>query len=182
MSVSRKKKIKKYIDIDIDIVNTTRAQTRARTQAQTRTTNDGVILIVANTIAIATTHYTKIIEHEIKRGGGKGGKKLKVNGGKRKKNKRYVCIYGMMGTRTGTVITQSRIPIFDDTCDRIIPACCRVGFAHARGSRSGCFRRCRGWCQGVDAAILQPGTIAIAPCFALSLRTTGATRSVVPAT
>ena len=92
MSVSRKKKIKKYIDINIDIVNTTRAQTRARTQAQTRTTNDGVILIVANTIAIATTHYTKIIEHEIKRGGGKGGKKLKVNGGKREKEEK-ICMY-----------------------------------------------------------------------------------------
>ena len=63
-SVSRKKEIKKCIDIDIDIdiVNTTRARAR--------TTNDGVILIVANTISIAATHYTKIIEHEIKRGGG----------------------------------------------------------------------------------------------------------------
>ena len=59
-SVSRKKEIKKCIDIDIDIdiVNTTRARAR--------TTNDGVILIVANTISIAATHYTKIIEHEIK--------------------------------------------------------------------------------------------------------------------
>ena len=81
MSVSRKKKTKKYIDI----VNT--AQTRARA----RTTNNGVIL-VANTIAFATTHYIKIIGHKIKRGEGKGGKKLKVNGGKREKEEK-ICMY-----------------------------------------------------------------------------------------